>query len=84
MLETYVKRMTKLEEIGDSYKGVEKTYAIQAGREIRIMVMPDGISDEESNLLARDIAKRIEKEVTYPGEIKITVVREKRFTEFAR
>lgn len=84
MLETYIKRMTKLEEIGDSYKGVEKTYAIQAGREIRIMVMPDGISDEESSLMARDIAKRIEKEVTYPGEIKITVVREKRFTEFAR
>jgi len=84
MLETYVKRMTKLEEIGDSYKGVEKTYAIQAGREIRIMVIPDGISDEESHLLARDVAKRIEKEVTYPGEIKITVVREKRFTEFAR
>lgn len=84
MLETYVKRMSKLEEIGDSYKGVEKTYAIQAGREIRIMVLPDGISDEESSLMARDIAKRIEKEVTYPGEIKITVVREKRFTEFAR
>ena len=83
MLETYVKRMTKLEEIGDSYKGVEKTYAIQAGREIRIMVMPDGISDEESHMLARDIAKRIEKEVTYPGEIKITVVRERRFTEIA-
>ena len=83
MLETYVKRMTKLEEIGDSYKGVEKTYAIQAGREIRIMVVPDGISDEESHMLARDIAKRIEKEVTYPGEIKITVVRERRFTEIA-
>ncbi len=84
MLETYVKRMTKLEEIGDSYKGVEKTYAIQAGREMRIIVVPDGITDEESSLLARDIAKRIEKEVTYPGEIKITVVRERRFTEFAR
>ena len=84
MLETYVKRMTKLEEIGDSYRGVEKTYAIQAGRELRIMVVPDGISDEESSMLARDISKRIEKEVTYPGEIKITVVREKRFTEFAR
>lgn len=84
MLETYVKRMTKLEEIGDSYKGVEKTYAIQAGREIRIMVVPDGITDDESSMLARDVAKRIEKEVTYPGEIKITVVREKRFTEFAR
>jgi len=84
MLETYVKRMTKLEEIGDSYKGVEKTYAIQAGREMRIIVVPEGITDEESSLLARDIAKRIEKEVTYPGEIKITVVRERRFTEFAR
>lgn len=84
MLETYVKRMTKLEEIGDSYRGVEKTYAIQAGRELRIMVVPDGITDEESSLLARDISKRIEKEVTYPGEIKITVVRERRFTEFAR
>lgn len=84
MLETYVKRMSKLEEIGDSYKGVEKTYAIQAGREVRIIVVPDGITDEESSLLARDISKRIEKEVTYPGEIKITVVREKRFTEFAR
>jgi ribonuclease Y len=84
MLETYVKRMSKLEEIGDSYRGVEKTYAIQAGRELRIMVVPDGISDEESSMLARDISKRIEKEVTYPGEIKITVVREKRFTEFAR
>ncbi len=84
MLETYVKRMSKLEEIGDSYKGVEKTYAIQAGREVRIIVVPDGITDEESHLLARDVAKRIEKEVTYPGEIKITVVRERRFTEIAR
>ena len=84
MLETYVKRMSKLEEIGDSFRGVEKTYAIQAGREVRIIVIPDGITDDESNLLARDVAKRIEKEVTYPGEIKITVVRERRFTEFAR
>ena len=84
MLETYVKRMSKLEEIGDSFRGVEKTYAIQAGREVRIIVVPEGITDEESNLLARDVAKRIEKEVTYPGEIKITVVRERRFTEFAR
>ncbi len=84
MLETYVKRMTKLEEIGDSFKAVEKTYAIQAGREVRIVVLPEDISDEESSLLAREVAKRIEKEVTYPGEIKITVVRERRFTEFAR
>lgn len=84
MLETYVKRMSKLEEIGDSYKGVEKTYAIQAGREVRIIVMPDGINDEGAHILARDVAKRIEKEVTYPGEIKVTVVRETRFVETAR
>lgn len=84
MLETYVKRMTKLEEIGDSFKGVEKTYAIQAGREVRIIVIPDGTSDDEANMLAKDVAKRIEKEVTYPGEIKITVIRETRFMEVAR
>ena len=82
--EHYVKRLEKLEEIASSYVGVEKVYAIQAGREVRIIVVPEGITDEESNLLARDVAKRIEKEVTYPGEIKITVVRERRFTEFAR
>ena len=84
MLETYVKRMTQLEEIGDSFKVVQKTFAIQAGREVRIIVMPAGANDQEANILARDVAKRIEKEVTYPGEIKVTVVRETRFTEFAR
>ena len=84
MLETYVKRMTQLEEIGDSFKGVEKTFAIQSGREVRIIVTPSGTDDQSANILARDVAKRIEKEVTYPGEIKITVVRESRFTEFAR
>ena len=84
MLETYVKRMTQLEEIGDSFKGVEKTFAIQSGREVRIIVAPKGTNDESANILARDVAKRIEKEVTYPGEIKVTVVRESRFTEFAR
>ncbi|PIQ96605.1 MAG: ribonuclease Y [Nitrospinae bacterium CG11_big_fil_rev_8_21_14_0_20_56_8] len=84
MLETYVKRMTKLEEIGDSFKGVEKTYAIQAGREVRIIVLPDGVTDDGANLLAKEVAKRIEKEVTYPGEIKVTVVRETRFSEIAR
>ena len=76
--------MTQLEEIGDSFKGVQKTFAIQAGREVRIIVMPSGANDQEANILARDVAKRIEKEVTYPGEIKVTVVRETRFTEFAR
>jgi ribonuclease Y len=84
MLETYIKRMTKLEEIGDSFKGVQKTFAIQAGREVRIIVTPTGTDDQQASILARDIAKRIEKEVTYPGEIKVTVVRESRFTEFAR
>ncbi|MEE8268711.1 MAG: ribonuclease Y, partial [Nitrospinaceae bacterium] len=84
MLETYVKRMGQLEEIGDSFKGVEKTYAIQAGREVRIIVIPDNISDDEANLLSRDVAKRIEKEVTYPGEIKITVIRESRYVQMAR
>ena len=61
MLETYVKRMTKLEEIGDSFKGVEKTYAIQAGREVRIIVVPEIATDDEANILAKDVAKRIEK-----------------------
>lgn len=84
MLETYIKRMTQLEEIGDTFKGVEKTYAIQAGREVRIIVTPEGINDGEASLLAKDIAKRIEKEVTYPGEIKITVLRETRHVEYAR
>ena len=63
---------------------MQKTFAIQAGREVRIIVMPAGANDQEANILARDVAKRIEKEVTYPGEIKVTVVRETRFTEFAR
>jgi len=84
MLETYVKRMTQLEVIGDSFNGVQKTFAIQAGREVRIIVMPHGIDDQKAGILARDVAKRIEKEVTYPGEIKVTVVRETRYTEFAR
>ena len=84
MLETYIKRMTQLEEIGDSFKGVQKTFAIQAGREVRIIVMPTGTDDQGAGILARDVAKRIEKEVIYPGEIKVTVVRETRYTEFAR
>ncbi len=84
MLETYTQRMGQLEEIGDSYKGVEKTYAIQAGREVRIIVLPESMTDDEASLLAKNIGKRIEKEVTYPGEIKITVVRESRFVSVAR
>ncbi len=84
MLESYVKRLTKLEEIGDSFRGVEKAFAIQAGREIRVIVESGTINDSESTFLAKDIAKKIEKEMTYPGEIKVTVIRETRTTEHAR
>ncbi|WWD81638.1 ribonuclease Y [Alkalicoccus halolimnae] len=83
-LETYIKRLEKLEEISESFEGVEKTYAIQAGREIRIMVKPDTISDEDSYRLARDITKRIEDELDYPGHIKVTVIRETRAVEYAK
>jgi ribonuclease Y len=84
MLETYVKRLEELEKIAQSFPGVEKSYAIQAGREIRIMVQPDRISDEDSVILSRDIAKKIEKEMTYPGQIKVTVIREMRSVDYAK
>ncbi|MCM8814038.1 MAG: ribonuclease Y [Candidatus Omnitrophica bacterium] len=83
-LELYVKRLEKLEAIADSFKGVEKTFAIQAGREIRVIVYPDKVSDPEVALLARDITKKIENEMEYPGQIKVTVVRETRVVEYAR
>jgi len=83
-LETYIKRLEKLEEISESFEGVEKTYAIQAGREVRIMVKPDFISDEDSYSLARDITKKIEDELDYPGHIKVTVIRETRAVEYAK
>jgi ribonuclease Y len=83
-LETYVKRLEKLEEIATSYKGVEKTFAMQAGREIRVMVKPEEMDDLGCQVLARDIAKRIEEEMQYPGQIKVMVVREIRATEFAK
>jgi ribonuclease Y len=84
MLETYVKRLEDLEKIAQSFPGVEKSYAIQAGREIRIMVQPDRLSDEESVILCRDIARKIEKELTYPGQIKVTVIRETRSVDYAK
>ena len=80
----YLKRLEKLEEIANSFEGVEKSYAIQAGREIRIMVKPERIDDVGSVTLARDIAKRIEKELEYPGQIKVTVIRETRAVGFAK
>jgi len=83
-LETYIKRLEKLEEISESFDGVEKSYAIQAGREVRIMVDPENITDTDSYSLARDITKRIENELDYPGHIKVTVIRETRAVEYAK
>src|SRR5699024_3916968 len=74
-LENYIKRLEKLEEISESFTGVQKSFAIQAGREVRIMVKPDEIDDIQSVRVARDIRKRIEKELNYPGHIKVTVIR---------
>ena len=83
-LEAYIKRLEKLEEIANSYDGVDKSYAIQAGREIRIMVKPEKINDEEIHLLARDITKKIEDELEYPGQIKVSIIRETRAIEYAK
>lgn len=83
-LETYIKRLEKLEAIANSFEGVEKSYAIQAGREIRIMVKPDKIDDAGAVRLARDVVKRIENELEYPGQIKVTVIRETRAVEHAK
>lgn len=83
-LEAYIKRLTKLEEVADSFDGVEKAYAIQAGREIRIMVKPEKIDDLSAIRLARDIVKKIEDELEYPGQIKVTVIRETRVVDYAK
>jgi len=83
-LETYVKRVKKLEEIGDGFPGVEKTFAVQAGREIRVIVRPEQLDDFASLKLARDMARRIEEEMEYPGQIKVTVIRETRAVDFAK
>ncbi|MBQ7706520.1 MAG: ribonuclease Y, partial [Lachnospiraceae bacterium] len=83
-LETYTTRLTSLEEIANGFKGVEKTFAIQAGREIRVMVVPDQVTDEDMILLARDISKKIEDELEYPGQIKVNLIRESRVTDFAK
>ena len=81
---TYIKRLQKLEEICNSYKGVDKSYAIQAGREVRIIVKPDQVDEEGQVLMARNIAKQIEDEMVYPGQIKVNVIRETRTTEIAK
>jgi ribonuclease Y len=83
-LEAYVKRLERLEQIAAEQEGVEKVFAMQAGREIRVMVVPDAVDDIQAQVIARDIAKQVEEELTYPGQIRITVVRESRATEYAR
>ncbi len=83
-LENYIKRLEKLETIADAHDGVERTYAMQAGREIRVMVEPEKISDSDATLLAHDIAKQIEDEMQYPGQIKVLVIRESRATDYAK
>lgn len=83
-LETYTNRLKQLEDISNSFKGVEKSFAIQAGREVRVMVVPDRVSDDDMVLLARDIAKQVEDELKYPGQIKVNVIRESRVTDYAK
>jgi ribonucrease Y len=84
MLETYVKRLEDLEKIAKSFDGIGKTYALQAGREIRIIVESEKVSDNDIYILSRDIAKKIEESLTYPGQIKVTVIREIRAVEYAK
>jgi putative nucleotidyltransferase with HDIG domain len=83
-LETYTNRLKQLEEITDSFKGVDKSFAIQAGREVRVMVVPEQISDDDMVLLARDISKKIEESMEYPGQIRVNVIRESRVTDYAK
>ena len=83
-LETYTNRLKQLEDISNGFKGVDKSFAIQAGREVRVMVVPDKVSDDEMILLARDISKQIEDELKYPGQIKVNVIRESRVTDYAK
>lgn len=83
-LEAYIKRLQNLEEIADSFDGVEKSFAIQAGREVRIIVKPDKINDDQMTILARDVAKKVENEMDYPGQIKVNVIRETRTVDYAK
>jgi ribonuclease Y len=83
-LETYTNRLKQLEDITNGFKGVDKSFAIQAGREVRVMVVPEQISDADMVLLARDLSKKIENELEYPGQIKVNVIRESRVTDYAK
>jgi ribonuclease Y len=83
-MENYIKRLEKLEEIAEGFNGIEKAFAIQAGRELRVMVKPDAVHDEEMPLIARQMAEKIQSEVKYPGQIKINLIRESRATDYAK
>ena len=83
-LENYIKRLEKLEEIAVSFPGVDKAYAIQAGREIRVMVKPEEVNDAGMKVIARDMAKKIKEEVKYPGQIKVNLIRESRAVDYAK
>ena len=83
-LENYIKRLTKLEDIAKSFSGVDSCYAIQAGRELRVIVKPEKVSEDQATILSHDISRRIEKELQYPGQVKVVVIRETRATDFAK
>ena len=83
-IENYVKRLEQLEEIGNSFEGVEKTYAMQAGREVRVLVKPEEVNDAKAKIIARNMKEKIEAEMQYPGTVKITVIRETRASEEAK
>ena len=84
VLESYIKRLEQLEEVASSFEGVAKSFAIQAGREVRIIVEPDKVNDDGLVVLSKDISKKVEEELTYPGQIKVMVIRESRAIEFAK
>ena len=83
-LENYIKRLEKLEEIANSFNGVETSFAIQAGREIRVMIKPEVVNDDQMIMVARDIVKRIEDDLDYPGQIKVNLIRENRVVDYAK
>ena len=83
-LQSYIRRLEKLEEIANTFTGVDKSFAIQAGRELRIIVKPDKVNDDQALMMARDIVKKVEEELDYPGQIKINVIRETRAVEYAK
>ena len=84
VLESYIKRLEQLEEVASSFEGVAKSFAIQAGREVRIIVEPDKVNDDGLVVLSKDISKKVEEELTYPGQIKVMVIRESRAIEYAK